>query len=231
MVVWDNSSGLYPTWTEASIAWSQGLIFAGKSDPFVLHNIGGSTFTPPSLINLTSFAVGLPECPPYILQHPTSQAAVVGGRAVLNVLVKTWGLTTIYQWYHNNVPVGVTTNQSWDMTNAQSLVITNVQPADFGPYFVTVKNNWIPDPWYSKTSAVANITLASSPSLTNFSVGSNSKFSFRTEAGPDYIVEYKSNLTDPAWIQLSTNPGTGGTIQVTDPAVGVASRFYRVRLF
>jgi hypothetical protein len=140
-------------------------------------------------------------------------------------------MTTIYQWYHNNAPVGRSTNEAWVITNAQSLVITNVQPSDFGPYFVTVDTPYIGYPWYSKTSTVANITLAQSPSLTNFSVGSNSKFSFRTEAGPDYIVEYKANLTDPAWIQLSTNPGTGEIIQVTDPAVGIASRFYRVRLF
>jgi hypothetical protein len=31
MVAWDNSSGLYPTWTQAQVAWHEGLIAAGES--------------------------------------------------------------------------------------------------------------------------------------------------------------------------------------------------------
>jgi hypothetical protein len=31
MVAWDNSSGLYSTWTEAQVAWREGLIAAGES--------------------------------------------------------------------------------------------------------------------------------------------------------------------------------------------------------
>ena len=31
MVAWDNSSGLYPTWLQASVAWQAGLIAAGES--------------------------------------------------------------------------------------------------------------------------------------------------------------------------------------------------------
>jgi hypothetical protein len=46
MVAWDNSSGLYPTWTQASVAF--GLIAQGRSAEFTLNNIGG-TFTPPNL--------------------------------------------------------------------------------------------------------------------------------------------------------------------------------------
>jgi len=50
MVAWDNSSGLYPTWTQASAAWAQGLIAAGKSGAFDVANIGGSVNTPPNLL-------------------------------------------------------------------------------------------------------------------------------------------------------------------------------------
>jgi len=31
MVAWDNSSGIYPTWTQAQVAWRTGLIAAGES--------------------------------------------------------------------------------------------------------------------------------------------------------------------------------------------------------
>jgi hypothetical protein len=49
MVAWDNSSGLYPTWTQASVAWVNDLIFAGKGNVFTLTSIGGGLNTPPSI--------------------------------------------------------------------------------------------------------------------------------------------------------------------------------------
>jgi hypothetical protein len=220
MVVWDNSSGLYPTWEYASPAYKAGLIGAGRSDLFVLTNIGGGTNPAPFLRNLTSFAWGVPEYPPIIQQQPADQASVPGGNANFSIQVLSWNTHAYYQWYFNNSPLGGATNSS--------LLLSNVQASNFGPYYVTV-NDGIS--FNSRTSVVANLTLALSPSLTNFSVGLNAKFSFRTEVGPSYVVEYKSALTDPAWIQLSTNPGTGGIINVADPASAVASRFYRVRLF
>lgn len=53
MVVWDNSTGLYPTWTAASVAWEAGLIAAGKSGPF--NATFGGTGTPPNMNGLMSF--------------------------------------------------------------------------------------------------------------------------------------------------------------------------------
>jgi hypothetical protein len=48
VVAWDNSSGLYPTWTQASVAWMRGANGAfGKSGAFTVLNIGGSINTPP----------------------------------------------------------------------------------------------------------------------------------------------------------------------------------------
>jgi hypothetical protein len=68
MVAWDNTSGLYPSWSEASVAWQQGIIFAGRSAPFVLQAIGGSFNTPPNLNpGLTSFNL-------YIVPEPTTVA-------------------------------------------------------------------------------------------------------------------------------------------------------------
>jgi hypothetical protein len=222
MVAWDNSSGLYPTWTQASIAWIQGNIGVGRSEPFVLTHIGGGTNPPPNMTNCTSFTLGVMECPPSIQQQPASQAAVPGGSAAFKVRVYTaYGITN-YQWYFNNSPLARATNST--------LLLNDLQSSNFGAYYVTVYGGG--DAFIGpSTSMVANLTLALSPSLTNFSLGSNAKFSFRTEVGPNYVVEYKTALTDPGWIQLSTNPGTGGAIDVSDSTIGVASRFYRVRLY
>jgi len=49
MVAWDNSSGLYPTWTEASVGWMNGFLLVGKGNVFSLTSIGGGLNTPPSI--------------------------------------------------------------------------------------------------------------------------------------------------------------------------------------
>jgi hypothetical protein len=57
MVAWDNSSGLYPTWAQASVAWQFGLIAAGRSPEFILQNFGSSGLFP----GLQSFKLSIPE--------------------------------------------------------------------------------------------------------------------------------------------------------------------------
>jgi hypothetical protein len=81
LVVWDNSSGFYPTWTSASAAVANSLIVGGHSAPFVLQYIGGSVFTPPNTVSsiagqgLQSFSIVVPE--------PTTMALAVLGAAAL----------------------------------------------------------------------------------------------------------------------------------------------------
>jgi hypothetical protein len=81
MVVWDNSTGLYPNWPQASVAIASGLIFGGRSAPFVLQNIGGAIFTPPNIVSsipgqgLQSFSIVIPE--------PTTAALAGLGAAAL----------------------------------------------------------------------------------------------------------------------------------------------------
>jgi hypothetical protein len=65
MVAWDNTTGLYPTWTQAFRAWTGGLIVAGESGRFSLNALGGTT-TPPNIIgaqsfNLYTYSIAIPE--------------------------------------------------------------------------------------------------------------------------------------------------------------------------
>ena len=76
MVVWDNSSSLYPTWTQARVAWSSGLIFVGESGTFNLQNIGG-TQPAPYLYGLRSFNLYNPD------PEPSSSALMVVGGLLL----------------------------------------------------------------------------------------------------------------------------------------------------
>jgi hypothetical protein len=77
LVAWDNSSGLYPTWTQASAAWASGLIPAGRSTEFTLTAIGGTGNVPPGLFpGLTSFNL-------YTVPEPTTAALAGLGAAAL----------------------------------------------------------------------------------------------------------------------------------------------------
>jgi hypothetical protein len=79
MVAWDNSSGLYPTWAQASVAWASGLIAAGRSLEFTLANIGGGVNTPPPLFpTLGSTTPGLQSFSLYFAVPEPATAALLG---------------------------------------------------------------------------------------------------------------------------------------------------------
>jgi len=80
MVAWDNSTGLYPTWTQVAAAIANGVYPEfGRSAPFTVASIGGDINTPPSLAGLTSFnIVHMPE--------PTTAALLGLGAAGLLIL-------------------------------------------------------------------------------------------------------------------------------------------------
>jgi len=60
-------------------------------------------------------------------------------------------------------------------------------------------------------------------------VGGNFSFSFGTEAGKTYEVEYTDSLTKPKWLPLLTVAGDGSVAVVHDPAQSSGQRFYRFR--
>jgi len=83
LVAWDNSSGLYPTWLQASVAWENGLIYAGKSPEVTLANIGGPVnVIPPVLFPASvSFKIGpIPEPSAAILMGVGAAALLYAGR-------------------------------------------------------------------------------------------------------------------------------------------------------
>ncbi|MCU0783019.1 MAG: hypothetical protein MUF81_03035 [Verrucomicrobia bacterium] len=68
------------------------------------------------------------------------------------------------------------------------------------------------------------------PALTPSFDQTNFRFTFRSETGLVYIVEFKDTLNDPAWKRLSTNAGTAGFLTLTNAigGGGTTSRFFRV---
>jgi hypothetical protein len=82
MVAWDNSSGLYPTWAQASVAWENGVLNAGRSPEYTLANIGGQANNPPVLFPvLVTFSIGIiPEPSAAILLGLGTAAFLYVGR-------------------------------------------------------------------------------------------------------------------------------------------------------
>ena len=81
IVAWDNSSGNYPTWTQASVAVRNGsIIAAGHSAEFEVSAIGGLTPTPnlDDMSHLTSFNL-------YFFPEPSTLALAGLGAAVLMI--------------------------------------------------------------------------------------------------------------------------------------------------
>ena len=60
-VAWDDSTGLYPTWTQAGPAFLSGKIAGGMSGAFTVTGIGGSVNTPPNVMAPTFNLYFVPE--------------------------------------------------------------------------------------------------------------------------------------------------------------------------
>jgi hypothetical protein len=64
------------------------------------------------------------------------------------------------------------------------------------------------------------------PSLSN----GNFSWSFTTQNGVSYIVQYKTSLSDPLWTDLQTVAGTGGIITISQAMAGQPSCYYRLKI-
>lgn len=156
---------------------------------------------------------------PSIITPPATRAAVVGGSPTFSVIAGTSTGITNYQWMYYGTNIAGAT--------AQSFTLTKVQPVSFsGPYTVRVS-----DGFNSVTSSPpATLTFALSPGLTGPArSGTNFSFSFESEIGPSYVLDYKSALTNATWVPLSTNTATGTILSVTNSSAAPEG-FYRIRL-
>ena len=140
-------------------------------------------------------------------------SASAGGQ-LANVTV-TWDLGTL--------PAGSGTNLTLAVIPATLDVITNT---------VTVASV-TPDqaPGNNTATALATVLMPPTIPLNNLSVtASNVSLLVNSLAGVNYTLEYKSALSDPAWVPLlPPTPGTGGPITLLDPnPPSDSSRFYRL---
>jgi hypothetical protein len=108
IIVWDNSSGLYPTWVQASLGWQSGQIAAGHSSPFTVTAIGGLTNVAPNLNNSQGSANGMTS---FNLRRFGPTVTTLGAVQVGATGAQVWGIvnpndghsTAWFEW-------GTTTN-------------------------------------------------------------------------------------------------------------------------
>ena len=132
--------------------------------------------------------------PPVITANPQSWVEAAGDHTAFSV--KASGATPInYQWFYNGAPVPGGTNSS--------LVLTNVQLANQGSYYVTLTNavGWT-------NTSPATLTVTSSPrplssnNLVVARVGDGSQTLSAATGNTIYIDQYSTNGTYVSSIQI-----------------------------
>jgi len=156
---------------------------------------------------------------PGITTQPKSQTVAVGSDVVFTVGVTGTSPLT-FHWIFDTNTVFVTTSSSFTLTNAET--------ANEGQYTLLVTN------FAGKaTSTTAILRVGGAPAhgqtLTDATfAGGVFSVSIQSQAGANYVLEYKDALTDPAWQTVGTMEGTGGGIVLRDSRAAGSTRFYRV---
>jgi fibronectin type 3 domain-containing protein len=164
-----------------------------------------------------------------IVTPPANQSVAAGGSATFSVVADSPGGGSIsYQWYHGaSVIVGATSS---------TFTVNNASAGDAGEYYVVVNNSIS-----SATSSAATLTVQTTavrPTIGNGTNGGSAPsksadtftFSFHSQAGVTYIVEYKDSLDAASWTFLKTVSGTDGDVVVNDTSASGPYRFYRLSI-
>jgi hypothetical protein len=182
---------------------------AGNYTVAITNAYGAITSAPPATLT-----VGVP---PFIRSQSASQVALVGANVTFAVTAD--GSTPLdYTWYFNSALQGGTSS---------SLPIPGVSSNNAGTYYVVVHNSF-----GITNSTPATLTVVGSGFQTDIIqpgvVSNKFSFTYQRVIGVTCVIEFKTNLTDPSWIPLATNSGTGGLLQFTDTTAVGLSRFYRI---
>jgi hypothetical protein len=131
-------------------------------------------------------------------------------------------LSATNQWVGVNIPLSefVATNSLEDLTNLQQMILLDNS---------TVGSGLQGAAYYLDNIYFYNATAPTAPNLASACSAGNLALSFPTQTGFAYTVQYKTNLTQAAWLTLTNFSGTGSVVQLKDP-LSKGSRFYRVSI-
>ncbi len=219
---------------------SDGLWCSVEEDASTTINFGfwsGPTYTNgAAVVGPTNFLARRSTTTTEIFKKPPFDAGPAAGGVPANTVINptpTWVEVELSQ---------IDNIVTWKMNNTVilSFVNTNANTSAYTEGKIMLGYN---DPWDDIANGSANsgeacviydnvrvVALASTPLITTSLSGTSLNLSFPTQAGFNYVVEWKGALTDGVWNALVTNPGTGSPITVPAETQPDAHRFYRVRL-
>ena len=154
---------------------------------------------------------------PNITTQPRGQAALLGDSPSFTVTADS-SAPLSYQWRFSGTNL---TGQT-----SSTLNLSSIGSTDFGDYAVLVSNDG-----GSVLSDTATLTPALPPPVLSSSLtAAGFVLTIASQNGPSYTLEYKPALDDPQWQAVTNMPGTGGGLQLLDPAPTDPARFYRVHV-
>ena len=155
-----------------------------------------------------------------ITVQPRDVVAVIGSSPAFSVQA-TSVLPLTYQWQFEGTEVAGEANSL--------LQLLTVDSQQVGVYRVVIRS--ADTSVVSRGARLTVVDQAPGPVITSIALAVGGVVvSFESAAGATYTLESKNSLDAIAWLPLGSVIGTGGTQPITDPTVGDAARFYRVRV-
>lgn len=172
----------------------------------------------------TTVSVQPPSTPPALSAGPISRAVPQGLRATNTVTATSVTGQTNFQWRLSGVNL---TNSANILTaTTRTMTITSMDVSNAGPYVVVVDDGF---GRFVTSSPPAVLTIANNPVISNSISGASMNMAFPSQVGPQYVVEFKNQLTNGVWNLLTTTNGTGLTISVPVGTTN-AQRYFRIRM-
>jgi hypothetical protein len=247
IVAWDNSSGLYSTWVQASPAWQSGQIYAGHSAPFTVTAIGGGTNPAVNLNNnegsangMRSFNLAFGYPTPSVATQPAT--AVTASTATLNgVANPNWcpDVLSLFQWgtttgYGNTTPL-----YGLEETNSPfpiSWTLLGLAPGTTY-HFRACAYGVLLEAGEACGNDQSFTTLTSSPLVINTGSGywdtASSTISYAGSDGSphSFILLESADATAPmsAWKRVATNSSVPGSFPIPRMGTGAPTYYYRVK--
>jgi hypothetical protein len=204
------------------------VVYKAAGEPPPVHNTPSVTPIPSPALACYADAQGVSLD---ITAPPTDADVMVGERASFSLTASVapadLAALILYQWQRADGGGGYTNIPG---ANARQYTTKPVAVADSGAAFVCL----VTVPGASVVSPPATLSVtAVPPRIANplcESHGTNFTFSFSTQTGATYAVEYTDGFTPAIWKPLRTLPGTGGGVQVTLAVSNAPARFFRIRV-
>ncbi len=170
-----------------------------------------------------TFTVGVIGTPPLFYQWVFQVSSTVFTN-IPNATNVTFSITNAQSTNAGNYGVEITNAFGFVDSSVATLFVTNADtntpPPPTGPPSPFVEES--PDSGVPEQLALVALTSEQSPGAP-----AAMNFTFSSQAGATYVVEYKRSLSDPEWMPVSTNTGTGDWLTNRVLMRNQPSGFYR----